>query len=128
MIKIIKQTIINIVINSVMLYIISYYVPELWFSISSSEYDIFVTFWFLWIVLWLFNSILKRILKILTLPIKYITLWLSSLIINILIFYLFEYAVNSSEIWIAISMWTLTQVIILSLIITVVFFLIKKLI
>jgi uncharacterized membrane protein YvlD (DUF360 family) len=126
--KILKQFIVNIVINSVILYLVVKYVPELWFIVKSEYKDIFVVFGILWFIFWLFNSVLKKILKILTLPIKFLTLWLFSLLLNLVIFYIFWRSVNYLDIGITLQLWTLLQTFILSLVITFVYFLIKKII
>jgi len=121
-----KNLIINVVINWVILYFIHKY--DLWFKVNASEYDIYITFLVLWFIFWFFNFILKRILKILTLPLKIITFGISSIIINILVIYLFEHFVNNYDFWIAVSLWTIMQVVILSFIVTVSYILIKKII
>lgn len=126
--KILKQFIVNIVINSVILYLVVKYVPELWFIVKSEYKDIFVVFGILWFIFWLFNSVLKKILKILTLPIQFLTLWLFSLLLNLVIFYIFWRSVNYLDIGITLQLWTLLQTFILSLVITFVYFLIKKII
>ncbi|MFA5748318.1 MAG: phage holin family protein [Candidatus Absconditabacterales bacterium] len=126
--KILKQFIVNIVINSVILYLVVKYVPELGFIVKSEYKDIFVVFGILGFIFWLFNSVLKKILKILTLPIKFLTLGLFSLLLNLVIFYIFGRSVNYLDIGITLQLGTLLQTFILSLVITFVYFLIKKII
>jgi len=126
--RIIKQILINIIISWLILYIITKYVPELGFVIKSDYKDTFIIFWIIGFAFWIINSLLKSILKILTIPIKYLTLWISSLIINIVVLYIFEQVVNYLDIGITVSLGTISQTFILSLIITAIYFLIKKLI
>jgi len=124
----IKNLIINVVINWVILYLIHKY--NLWFKVQATRYDVYMTFLILWFVFWFFNFILKRILKILTLPLKILTFGISSIIINVLVIYLFEYVVNTygAEFWIVVSLGTVLQVLVLSFIITLSYLLIKKII
>ncbi len=124
--KIIKELIISILINAILLYVASEYLPELGFGLVSSQYPAIITFGILWSIFWFLNNIIKTILKTVTLPLKILTLGLSSLIINIGIFYLFKYVLDSSTLWIAIQLGNILQVFILSIIITWIYFLIKK--
>ncbi|MFA7717552.1 MAG: phage holin family protein [Candidatus Absconditabacterales bacterium] len=128
--KIIKHFVITIVINAVILYIIANY-ADLGFKVTSvldtSNYkNILIIFGILGGIFWITNSLLRSILKTLTLPVKYLTLGISGLIINILLLYVFEQGVNYADIGITITLGTLSQTFILSLIITFVHLLIKK--
>ncbi|MFZ2150584.1 MAG: phage holin family protein [Candidatus Absconditicoccaceae bacterium] len=124
----IKNLIINVVINGVILYFIHKY--DLGFKVQATRYDVYMTFLILGFVFWFFNFILKRILKILTLPLKILTFGISSLIINVLVIYIFEYVVNTYgvEFGIVVSLGTVLQVLVLSFIITLSYLLIKKII
>ncbi|OQY40706.1 MAG: hypothetical protein B6229_01055 [Spirochaetaceae bacterium 4572_7] len=55
----------------------------------------FLTFGILAIIFWIVNSIVKGVLKILTLPLRFITLGLFSLVLNMLMMYIFEFVVNN---------------------------------
>jgi len=122
----IKNLIINVIINWVILYFIHKY--DLWFKVQATRYDVYVTFVILWFIFWFFNFILKRILKLLTLPLKILTFGISSIIINVFVIYLFEYVVNTYDFWIVVRLGTILQVLVLSFIITVSYILIKKII
>lgn len=124
----IKSLIINVVINWVILYFIHKY--NLWFKVQATRYDVYMTFVILWFVFWFFNFILKRVLKILTLPLKIITFGISSLIINVFVIYVFEYVVNTykDQFWIEVWLGSILQVVVLSFIITLSYILIKKII
>ncbi len=126
--KAIKHLLINIIVNGAVLYAIVNYVPELGFKIQSIYKDTYVIFGVLGILFWLINSVLKKILNILTLPVRLVTLWLSSILLNIIVLYIFEVTVNYLDLGITIQLWTLTQTIVLSLIISAIYFLIKKII
>ena len=126
--KPLKNLIVNIIINGAVLYGIVYYVPELGFKIQSIYKDTYIIFGVLGIIFWLINSVLKSILNILTLPVKILTLWLSSLAVNIAILYIFEQTVNYLNVGVTIQLGTLTQTFILSFIISTIYFIIKKII
>lgn len=126
--KHLKELIINILLNAIILFLVSTFIPELWFKIISSRYWTIITFFILWAIFWFLNMIVKKVLKIITLPLKYLTLGLSSVLINIGMFYIFEIILRSYDIGILIQLWGILQVLILSLAITVVYLLVKKII
>ena len=72
--KAIKHLLINIIVNGAVLYAIVNYVPELGFKIQSIYKDTYVIFGVLGILFWLINSVFKKILNILTLPVRLVTL------------------------------------------------------
>lgn len=72
--KPLKHLLINIIVNGAVLYVIVNYIPELGFKIQSIYKDTYIIFGILGIIFWLLNSVLKKILNILTLPVKMITL------------------------------------------------------
>lgn len=123
--KIIKNLIVNIVVCSVLLYVFSYY--KFWINIEflSGVWDSLIwTVWIflaLWFIFWVFNSPIKWILKTLSCPINFLTMWLMSLVINVLIFYVFEYVVNKIIFpWeVAVHLWNILQTLILSFIMAV---------
>lgn len=124
----IKHFILTIIINAVLLYVIANHVPELWFKVTAVYKDTLVIFGALGLTFRVFNSLLRNILKALTLPIKYITLGLSWLVINVLLLYIFEQSLNYADIGIIVTLGTLTQTFILSLVVTFVHLAVKKLI
>ncbi len=126
--KPLKNLLVNIVVNGAVLYCIVNYIPELGFKIQSIYKDTYIIFGILGIVFWLINSVLKNILKILTLPVRLITLWLSSLVLNIIVLYIFEQTVNYLDIGVIITLGTIVQTFILSVILSVIYFVIKKII
>lgn len=128
--KIIKHFFVNIIISSVILYIFANYVPELWLTITT-EYqnqNTLIIFWVLWVLFWLIMFLLRSSIQMLALPAKYLTLWISSLVINLFMFYFFEQFINYLEVGIEVHLGTVVQTFILSIIITSLYFLIKKLI
>ena len=126
--KPLKHLLVNIVVNGVVLYVIVHYIPELWFKIQTIYKDTYIIFGILGIVFWLINSVLKNILKILTLPVRIITLWLSSLLLNLIVLYIFEQTVNYLDLGITVQLGTLVQTLVLSVILSAIYFIIKKII
>lgn len=123
--KIIKNLIANIVVSWVLLYVFNYYSigikisftnPEIWNSIISLVW----TFLVLGLVFWIFNSPIKWILKTLSCPVNFLTLWLASIAINVLVFYMFTYVVNNYlDLGVSIQLWAIRQTLILSFIMAI---------
>lgn len=82
-----------ILFNALVLYLIDLYSPG-WFEITSTQYNVYITFLFLAVLFFITNTLLKQLLKLVTFPLKYLTLGLSTLLLNIFVIYLFEYVVN----------------------------------
>lgn len=125
--KFLRHLLFSIIIYAIMLYIVHKY-SEGWFWVEATQYDVFITFGILSIIFWIINNVVKVILKILTIPLKYITFGLFSLVLNVLMIYIFEFLVNNSTIGVLIHLWTIVQVILLSLVVTIISFIIKKII
>ena len=125
MLKFIKSLILNILLNGLVLYLFSEYLSS-WFFVESIEYSVLFTFIILSLLFWVINNIIKVFLKILTIPLKYMTFGLFSLVLNMFMLYLFEYFVNNANIGIIIHLGTMVQVFVLSLLVAIISFLIKK--
>lgn len=123
--KIIKNLIANIVISGVLLYVFNYY--SIWIKISFTnpeiENSIFSLVWaflVLGFIFRVFNSPIKWLLKIVSCPVNFITLWLASIVINVLVFYLFAYFANTYLDWeVVVKLWEIWQTLILSFIIAI---------
>lgn len=93
----IKKLVVNIVISAVLLFVFNYYklgiIIELP-NVAGSVINLIGIFLVLGLIFRIFNSPIKRILKTLSCPVNFLTLWLLSLVINVLVFYLFAYAAN----------------------------------
>lgn len=113
MIKFLIRIVLNIVFTALLLFAVHKY-SNGWFSVDSTKYDVYLTFWFLAVVFFVLNTVLKRILKIVTLPLKLLTFWLFSILLNILILYIFKYVVNVGEFDMHVELGTILQVVILS--------------
>jgi len=127
MLRIITYFASSVIANAIILYVVSTYIPQLWFSISNPwGGNIYMVFAILGTLFWLFNGIIKSIIKVLTLPFAIITLGLSSVVINIAIIYVFGYVINTSSLGIQVLVGGLVQTLILSCVIAFAYFILKK--
>ena len=123
--KIIKNLIANVVICGALLFLFNYY--SIWIKIDFTnpemQKSIITLVWaflILGFVFRIFNSPIKRILKTLSCPVNFLTLWLASIAINVLVFYLFAYAVNNYlDLWMTVTLWEIWQTLILSFIMAI---------
>jgi uncharacterized membrane protein YvlD (DUF360 family) len=59
-------------------------------------------------------------LKMVSCPVNFLTFWLDSVVINVLVFYMFAYVVNNYLDWeIAVKLWEIWQTLILSFIMSI---------
>lgn len=123
--KIIKNLIANIVISGALLYVFNYF--SIWIKITFSnpevEKSIITLVWaflVLWFIFRVFNSPIKWILKVLSCPVNIMTLWLASIVINVLVFYMFAYVVNTFlDGEVVVKLWEIRQTLILSFIMAI---------
>lgn len=123
--KIIKNLIANVVICGALLFLFNYY--SIWIKIDFAnpemQKSIITLVWaflILGFVFRIFNSPIKWILKTLSCPVNFLTLWLASIAINVLVFYLFAYAVNNYlDLWMTVTLWEIWQTLILSFIMAI---------
>jgi putative membrane protein len=125
--KFLRHLLFSVIIYWIMLYIVHKY-SGWWFWVEATQYDVFLTFGILAVVFWIINNVVKVVLKILTIPLKYITFGLFSLVLNVLMIYIFEFLVNNSTVGVLVHLWTIVQVFLLSLVVTIIAFIIKKII
>ena len=120
--KIIKNLIANIVVCWILLFVFNRF--SIWIkfvfsdpTIGNSIINLAWIFLMLWFVFRIFNSPVKWILKTLSCPVNFLTLWLASIIINVAIFYIFAYVVNNQlDRWVTVKLWEIRQTLILSFI------------
>jgi len=124
---IINKLISAISINMLVIYIISKYLPWLWFQVSFLNWALEI-YLLVWAIFWFLNVVVKKIIKMLTLPLNILTLWLFSVIINIWFIYLFQFVINTYFQTIAtVQLWSFVQVAIVSIVIYILNLLLKKL-
>lgn len=116
----IKNFIANALINGLILYLIAKYTPNWGFHgfaiepLSKLTVELTLVIWF---IFYLVYSVLRRILNLITLPARWLSFGLFSVLINISMFMLFKSVINNMDLGVSISLWTLPQLIILSIII-----------
>jgi len=124
---ILNKLISAVFINTLVIYILSKYLPTLGFAVNFKVCSLEI-FLFVWFVFWILDTIVKKIVKILTLPLNLITLGLFSIVINVLFIYVFQYVVNTYFANVAtVSLWTWIQVLIVSVVIWALNLVLKKL-
>lgn len=87
----------SILFNAAILFLMTYLLAanpakwiEAWIAVAW-EPEVYI----IWgIILWLINVTIKPILKILSIPLYFVFLWLVSFLINWIILWLFEYIIN----------------------------------
>lgn len=123
--KLIKNLVANIIVSGALLYLFNYFSIGIKISFSNSEIEnsivtLVLTFLALGFVFWIFNSPIKWILKILSCPVNFLTFWLASIVINVLVFYMFAYVVNNYLDWgVVVKLWEIWQTLILSFIMSI---------
>lgn len=124
--KVIRNLISNVIFCWWLLFAFAYF--DLWIEIlfqnmsvaqfqfsSENIVSVVMVFLILGIVFWIINFPIKKILSVLTLPINALTLWIFSLILNIVVFYIFQWIANTYIANITVNLWTIIQTLILSL-------------
>ena len=91
--KIVKDIILSVLINAGILYFVS---SNKFGLVIESKADIFQVFLLLGLVFWIINFGIKRVLHIITFPLKFLTLGISSIVINVGVFYFFQWFINEN--------------------------------
>ena len=91
--KIVKDIILSVLINAGILYFVS---SNKFGLVIESKADIFQVFLLLGLVFWIVNFGIKRVLHIITFPLKFLTLGISSIVINVGVFYFFQWVINEN--------------------------------
>lgn len=119
----IRKTIGSIVIYGAVMYAII----MIWYRFDFTPYIIYPAqslntlniFFLVWWVLWLLYVVMRKILKILSLPLGFITFGVSNTFINIGVLYLVPVAVNSLQSEILITAWSFVEIVLLSILLAV---------
>lgn len=121
----------TILINSAILYIVAKYIPQLWFELDIQSGMVLELFFLLWLIFWIINDVVKRIVNFLALPLRFLTAGLFSLVISVWMFYVFEYIVNYLDneygLWVVVDLGDIWQVILLAIVIYLLNLIFKKL-
>ncbi len=109
---------------------VSYFLPQLWFSVQGDNQ--WLAFVVLWVLLWIILVMVKRVVWLLLLPFNIITLgifsFLISIVLHITLIYVFYAIVQiyGNQRGIMITIGSLAQVIMLSLVLSVWYVVIRK--
>jgi uncharacterized membrane protein YvlD (DUF360 family) len=120
---IIIRSLLHIIAYSLSLYLLDHYGLLWWIHFNfaaSSTQDIIKVYALLGLVFWICFAIIKSIINILALPLKFITLWLIGFVINIAIFYLCQILINTYLTGIEMQITSLTWLVVVSFILSVI--------
>lgn len=102
------KILISIILNGAILYAMTFFLAEnadKWleagiilgcWDCSYSSLAAMKSYFIGWVILWLINTVVRPILKILSLPLFFLFLWLVSFVINGIVLYLFTYIINTA--------------------------------
>ena len=91
------RILISILFNALILFLMTYLLsanPDKWIEAWIVVAGWIKTYLIWWIILWIINVTIKPILKILSIPLFFVFLWLVAFIINGVILWLFDYIFN----------------------------------
>ncbi len=123
----------TVLVNIGALYFVSLFLyNELWFRLEPLDASYIPWLLVIWVVFWAIDTLLWTILKLATFPLKWLTFWISSIVINAAMLYFFQYVVNNViDIHYTVQLWSLAQTfvlsILLSILITVIRFIVRAL-
>ncbi len=76
-------------------------------------------FLLLWGIFWLIYDVIRHILKLVTLPLNWVSFGLVHILLNVWLLYSFPYIVNALDIWVTMTMGTIIEVMIMAVILSV---------
>lgn len=132
-----KSLLANVIICGLLLFLFAYFelgilitfyevaIPDL--SITGENIlALVISFATLGFVFWILNSPIKSILKVLSFPVNALTLWLFSLVINVIIFYVFAWIATTYLPDVSIQLGNIIQTLILSFVMALGITILKK--
>ncbi len=127
MIRLFKDFARSIIINAMILWVLDYYQFGISIQLVSSEtMQILISFLGLGFIFWIFNFLIKKILKIVSFPLRILTLGLISILINVGILYAFAQFINQNFPEFSIQLGGFYQTLILSIVISLAYYLLSK--
>ena len=113
----IKKIILGILASWLAVFATTYYFPEYIFV----EWGI-RAFTVVWFIFWILNYFIKPILKLISLPLIFLSAWLFTFLINWVVIYLTEYFVKMSpNLWVVFEIkWWLSSYLIVAIILWVI--------
>ncbi len=119
------RSIIQLILTAVALYLVYNYTDG-WLVVTKSEYDPNLTFLVLALIFWGLSITVKKIVSVITLPIKWLTFGLFAIVINVVFLYFFEYVLWIYDFGVEIALGEFVQVLMLSFILIIPALLVKK--
>lgn len=117
---IMASILIKIVWYGVFLWAMAAYAPELWFGVVSGQgVSYLMSVVIVAIGLWIMNHVVKKILKIITVPLNLFTLGLAGFVVNVLVLYVLQFVLTQLPVDVGIQLWSFVNVVIVSLLLSV---------
>ena len=125
--KFIKDILLSIIINAIILYWLNYY--QFWISIETTYWNAIEAYFILGFIFWIVNFWLKKIISLISFPLRRLSFWLISILINVWILYFFENLINTkySDIATVTLSWDRIRVLIISVVVSIAYSLLSKL-
>ena len=124
--KFIKDILLSIIINAIILYWLNYY--QFWISIETTYWNAIEAYFILGFIFWIVNFWLKKIISLISFPLRRLSFWLISILINVWILYFFENLINTkySDIATVTLSWDRIRVLIISVVVSIAYSLLSK--
>lgn len=122
----IKNFIWSVLLNTAVLVIIALWIPFGGLHIQPISWEMTPYLLAMGLIFWLLYHIARPILKFLTTPINWITLWIAGILLNMIAIYAFAYIVNMLGFGIQVQLGGIEQTFILSIIIAILTLVLKK--
>ena len=124
--KFIKDVLLSIIINAIILYWLNYY--QFWISIETTYWNAIEAYFILGFIFWIVNFWLKKIISLISFPLRRLSFWLISILINVWILYFFENLINTkySDIATVTLSWDRIRVLIISVVVSIAYSLLSK--
>lgn len=99
---------------------VSSYLPQLWFSITAGEGTSYgLALVVVTVAFWIMDHVVKKILKIVTVPLNILTLGLAWFVVNVFLFYVLQVLLESIPgVNVGIELWSFVQVALLSIVLS----------
>lgn len=116
------RPLLHIVAYSLSLYVLDTYTTLWWIDFvftAQSNIDLIKIYFLIGVIFWFAFVIVKRIISLFALPFQILTLWLVGIVINILVFYICEFIINTYLTGITMNIQSLSGLFIVSLLLSV---------
>ena len=95
--RFIKDIVLSILINAGILFALNYYQFGIIIEpVAKDSTTVFEAYVILWALFWIINYWLKSVIHFISTPLKWLSFWIVSILINVGILYFFQYFINSN--------------------------------